>query len=279
MQLTAHGLRLVHESEATRVWEPGPLAVGVAQERTIRVPGVATFQVTGGSRVSISGADGADPVEVRASLEGRVTAALLQQRGTLPLHLAAVVVRDQAIGFVGPPGSGKSSLACAMAERGHALLTDDLAAVTTDVFDRLALHPGPTAMRIWGSSASQLGWPTDDEHRIKERIDKYAYDLPDRFTDGPKRLAAVYVLREHAGRAVLIDQVHGIEKFATYFVGATYNRELLDTPPARAWHFAQVCRIADQVPTFTLGRQGGELVLDRLAAAVERHAASLLVGV
>ena len=125
--------------------------------------------------------------EVLASLDGRVTAALLQQRRTLPLHLAAVVLNGRAIGFAGPAGAGKSSLACALADRGHSLLTDDLGAVAYDG-GRPALHPGPAVMRIWGSSARQLGWPADDHHRVKAGVDKFAYELPDRFVL-PTRLA------------------------------------------------------------------------------------------
>ena len=85
----------------------------------------------------------------------------------------------------------------------------------------------------------------------------------------------VLVLVEHSGDDVRIDPARGLQKFETYFAGATYNREFLDTPQARAWHFAEVCRLADQVPTFALGVPAGELPLGRLAAAVERHAASL----
>jgi hypothetical protein len=275
--LTAHGLRLTGESEAVLDWEPATGEGGpVAQVREIEVRGVARFRVTGGTQVRITRAEGADPVEVRASLEGRVTAALLQQRGTLPLHLAAVVVGGQAIGFAGPPGSGQSSLACALADRGHHLLTDDLGAVSYDASGRPALHPGSPVMRIWGSSARQLGWPTDDRHRIKDHVDKYSYELADRFADGPKPLVAVYAFLHAPGARIQIRPMHGLERLTTYLVGATYSRELMDSPAARSWHFTQVCRIADLVPTFNLGRGPGDLQLETLAAEVERHAGSLL---
>jgi hypothetical protein len=223
----------------------------------------------------VARAEGADPVEVRASLEGRVTAALLQQRGVLPLHLAAVVVDDHALGFVGPPGVGKSSLACALAERGHAMLTDDIGALTYLAEGRAALHPGPPVARIWGGSARQLGWPTHDGNRVKRGVDKFAYELLDRFARAPKPLRAVYVLVARQGAGTSIDRVGGFAKFETYFSGATYSREYLDTAPARAWHFAEVCRLADQVPTFTLHAPAGDLPLTRLATEVERHASSL----
>ena len=273
----AHGLLVTEESDVELVWEPAAEVVGgPAAEREIRVPGVATFRVSGGCRVTIDRVAGADPVEVEASLAGRVSAALLQQRRTLPLHLAAAVVGGRALGFVGPPGSGKSSLACALADRGHTLLTDDLGAVTGLAGGSPELHPGPPVVRIWGRSARQLGWPTDDGHRIKEGVDKFAYERPDRFADRSRRLDAVYVLVKDAGADVQFVPVTGFAKFETYFSGATYNREFLDDASARAWHFAAVCRLADQVPTFILRDPAGGAALGNLAIEVERHAASLL---
>ena len=272
-----HGLLVAEESDAELAWEPAAEAVGPpAAEREIRVPGVATFRVSGGCRVTIDRVVGADPVEVEASLAGRVSAALLQQRRTLPLHLAAVAVAGRALGFVGPPGSGKSSLACAMADRGHALVTDDLGAVTDIAGGSPVLHPGPPVMRIWGPSARQLGWPTDDGHRITAGVDKYAYEQPDRFADRPQPLGVVYVLFEDARADLQIVPVTGFAKFEAYFSGATYNREFLDDAPARAWHFAAVCRIADQVPTFMLRVPASGAALSKLAIHVERHAASLV---
>ena len=269
----AHGLRLAGASASRLVWEAAVPTGAAPRARVIRVPGVADFTVTAGRRVDISRADGADEAEVRASFDGRVIAALLQQRGTVPLHLAAVVIGGHAVGFAGPPAAGKSSLACALADRGHSLLADDLAALRWDANGRPLLHPGPARMRTWGSSARALGWPTDDASRVGAGVDKYAYPLPERFARGPQRLGMVFVLVQHSGDDVRIARLEGFSKFEAYFAaGAAYDRELLDTPRARGWHFAEVCRLADQVPTFELGVPAGGLPLGRLAAAVERHA-------
>ena len=268
--LVTHGLRVVDECDDSVTVQDRPPGgpASVAQRRAIRVPGVGTFTVTDGTRIRVARVPGADPAEVAATLRGRATAALLQQRGTLPLHLSAVVVGGRAVGVAGPPGVGKSSLACAFAARGHRLVTDDLAAVGWTEQGRPAVHPGPTTMRVWGSTARQLGWPTDDDHRISPGLDKYAYDLADRFVSGPLRLGAVYVLVAGCVTGIEVHRLTGFAAFEAYFSGATYNREYLDTPDARAWHFAQASRIADQVPTFAVGVPSGDLPLAQLAAAI-----------
>jgi hypothetical protein len=239
------------------------------------VAGVATFAVGLDGRVRVDDEVNAAPVDVQASLDGRVAAALLQQRRTLPLHLAAVVVEGRAVGFAGPPGAGKSGVACALADRGHPLLADDLAGVATHGEGRPTLEPGRRRMRIWGDSARQLGWPADDAHRIKAGVDKYVYALPHRFAEASAPLGAIYVLVEHPGDDLLVDQMTGFAKFEALFTAATYSREYLDTPEARAWHFREVMRLAQQVPMFTVRRPARELPLRRLAVELERHARTL----
>ncbi|HAK54406.1 MAG: hypothetical protein QF463_06135 [Vicinamibacterales bacterium] len=62
-------------------------------------------------------------------LLGPVLGFLLRLRGTVCLHASAVVVDDQAIALVGPPGAGKSTTAAALARRGVAVLSDDVVAL------------------------------------------------------------------------------------------------------------------------------------------------------
>ena len=193
---------------------------GPAAEREILVPGVATFRVSGGCRVTIDRVAGADPVEVEASLAGPgvrrfvaaapyVAAAPGGGRGRKAGRWASSVRR----------AAGKSSLACALADRGHTLLTDDLGAVTCLAGGSPALHPGPPVVRIWGRSARQLGWPTDDGHRIKEGVDKFAYERPDRFADRSRRLDAVYVLVKDAGDDVQFVRVDGLREVRDLLLG------------------------------------------------------------
>lgn len=215
----------------------------------------------------------ADPADVQGAVWGTPMAVLLQQRHVLPLHIAAASVSAQAVGFVGPVAAGKSSLVAALVDRGHRLVTDDLAAVTYDAKGRPALQPGPPVLAIWGSSARQLGWPTDEAHRLKAGVDKFRYDMAGRLVEGPRRLAAVYVLTEQPVAETVIRPVTGFEKFEVFHSGATYNAEFLDTPDLRTWHFHEVCRLAQQVPTFVVARPAGDLDLRDLANRVEHHLA------
>jgi hypothetical protein len=75
-----------------------------------------------------------------------VLAFLLRLRGVLCLHAAVVVIGGRAVAIAGPPGAGKSTIAMALAHRGHAILTDDVAAVVWQG-GRPGVEPGPTILQ------------------------------------------------------------------------------------------------------------------------------------
>ncbi|WP_313388318.1 hypothetical protein [Rhodospirillum rubrum] len=70
----------------------------------LSLPGIGRFHIEGGDRVGIEAAEGADPVTLGLLLGGPVLAALLRQRGLLPLDGAALGVEGGALLIVGASG-------------------------------------------------------------------------------------------------------------------------------------------------------------------------------
>ena len=74
---------------------------------------------------------------------------ILHQRSLLPLHANAMVVEGRAIGFMGHPGAGKSTLAAWFHDRGFDVLADDVCVVTPGPDGRPLAHPGIPRLRLW----------------------------------------------------------------------------------------------------------------------------------
>lgn len=92
----------------------------------------AAWLARDGRRAVVVGG-GADAAALASFVEGVVVPALLQRRGALVVHAAAIAVRGGALVIAGPSGAGKSTLAAALVGRGARLLADDAA----------VLEPGP----------------------------------------------------------------------------------------------------------------------------------------
>ena len=88
-------------------------------------------------------------------LLGHVLSFSLLALGTEPLHGTAVVIAGKAIGLLGDPASGKSTLGAALLARGHPLLTDD---VLAPVAGRRGweVHPGIPRLKLFPAVARRL---------------------------------------------------------------------------------------------------------------------------
>jgi hypothetical protein len=93
----------------------------------LRVAQVALFEMSpSGDHVAVHPCSDADPLLLRTYIYGSVLAVLCYLRGLLPLHGASVLIGGHAVVLSGPRGAGKSTLAAALARRGHPLLSDDV---------------------------------------------------------------------------------------------------------------------------------------------------------
>lgn len=99
------------------------------------------------------------------------------------LHAGAVALAAGAVLFVGPTGSGKSSLTGRLVEAGWSYLSDDIAPLHPDT---LAVHPYPLTpfAREYTGEALDTGVPVS--------LAKVSIDIPHgRYTDSPSPVVAV----------------------------------------------------------------------------------------
>jgi len=123
--------------------------------------GVGRFLVAAGHRVTVEPEPGVDPSLMRHLLLGPVLAHLLWQRGIFTLHSSVVAIHSQHAGFVGVSGEGKSTTAAALEARGHALVCDDIAALT-ERDGRPHVLPAFPRIRLYADSVEGIG---DDPER------------------------------------------------------------------------------------------------------------------
>jgi hypothetical protein len=129
----------------------------------------------------------------------------LQLAGVPLLHGCAVEVDGRAIVVLGPSGAGKSTVAATLVAAGHALLSDDLAALEPGA--ETLVQPGAARLRVAPASARAVGWDTAGLRRVFETPvmgDKLRVDLPApglSFCGSPRPLAAIYTLAPRGGVA------------------------------------------------------------------------------
>ena len=109
-------------------------------------------------------------------LYGPILALVLRLRGALAFHASAVSIGGAAIGFVGPHGAGKSTIAAALGAAGCPVLTDDVLHVHRDGSQWMA-EPFPSMLKLWPDGARMALGNDADLPRIAQGWDKRALTI------------------------------------------------------------------------------------------------------
>jgi hypothetical protein len=149
-----------------------------------------------GSRVWATWPDALTLEDTAVYLLGPVLAFVLRLRGMTCLHASAICVEGAAVVLAGPSGSGKSTTAAAFADRGYAVVTDDLLALEVRAGSVYA-HPGCPRLRLWPESVEILYGPHRELPLLTPNWEKRYLDLGGRrgaLVREPRILSAIYFL-------------------------------------------------------------------------------------
>jgi hypothetical protein len=212
-------------------------------------------------------------------LLGPVLGHVLRGQGVLALHASAVVVAGRLIGFVGPGGAGKSTLAASLALAGHGVLSDDVLALRERA-GRWWGAPANAQVRLWDASARLLFGDAHALPAISAAWEKRLLDLDApgyRRAQAPVPLAGLVLLdgdpSPREGAAV---EPAGGQEALLSLIGNSYVPYLLDDA-GRARELAAIARLVLAVPVGRLRRPLGGGEPRAVVAAVEDWARRVTV--
>jgi hypothetical protein len=155
-------------------------------------------------------------------------------RGLEVLHASAVAAEGGAVAFSGPSGTGKTSLALALARRGATLLADDVLALER-AGDELLAHPGTPVAGVAAGEAARLERDGGSSGTVLAS-DSHERIARTRLAAAPLPLQALFLLERSADA-----EAPRFEPTADpqLLLSATFN--LLLNSPARLSGLLEVC--------------------------------------
>lgn len=162
-----------------------------------RVDDVGRFRIRRGRQILIEPGAAADAASLRLHLLGGAFAALMHQRGLLPLHASTVRIGERVVALAGVGGAGKSSLAAALLGAGHRLLGDDICAVASGADGRPITWNGIPRLKLRADAAARTQDPALE--RTPDIAGKRHLIAPADDRRGATALNAVYVLQRTPG--------------------------------------------------------------------------------
>jgi hypothetical protein len=190
------------------------------------------------------------PDDVAALLLGPVLRAVLRRRGRIGLHGCVIEMGSGAVALLGNVGAGKSTLAGALAQKGHAVLSDDIVAVSPDGL----VHPGYPRLRMAPLTLASLYPGAPVGGAVATGFEKRYVELSTagdhgawRFQPEPRPLAAIYLLERGGAPAPRIDELAGAERFLAL---ASHLREPYGPLPrdTRAEEHRRLGALSERVP-------------------------------
>ena len=209
-------------------------------------------------------------------LLGPVLGILLRLRGVTCLHASAVAFGDAAVAFVGSEGAGKSTTAAALAQHGHAILSDDVVALA-EHDGSFFVHPAYPYLCLWPESVESLYGSPDALPQFSANYEKRFLSLGTqelRFAERPLPLAAIYILGDRrSDPAPLVEELAPQKAFLA-LVANTFATNTLDSG-MRAKEFEILARLAPGVPIRALCAHQDASRLPELCTLLDEEAQKL----
>lgn len=248
----------------------------------VRICGLVDFVIDlAAERVICTPVPGVPAEQVADLYFNQALPLLMGVSGDLVIHASGVAVRGQALGFIGPTGRGKSTLAASFARMGHPFLTDDglildCAGQGYEVRPRrpiLRLRPDSEAMIAQGPAAgmAMAGEMADaDDLPFKTRVAARA-DIPFHETAVP--LAALYVLVEPADVAAPVFERLAAPAALSALMQHSFILDVEDKARLRGL-FGRLALLAEAVPCFALDYPRRYDALPSVLDAIIEHGAT-----
>lgn len=206
------------------------------------------------STISVCGSGAITDADVGSLLVGPVLGILFRLKGFTCLHASAVELCGKAVVFAGMEGSGKSTTAAIFAQRGHAVLADDIAVldqccggfIVRPGYPRLNLLPDSVKL-LYGSSEAL---PAPDPAVEKQQMILGGGEL--RFQSEGLPLGAVVSLDGgSAGSAPASLKILAPQEALIELASNTYANRMLD-PQMRAAEFLTLGMVVKSIPVLRL---------------------------
>jgi hypothetical protein len=223
------------------------------EESTFFISRVGNFIVRHGREIIVNPLPNANTRTIQLYIAEAIMTVLLYQRNMFVLHGSAVEIDGSAITFIGDSGSGKSSIAAALTARGHAILTDDVIAISFDS-GAVNVQPGIPQLKLSAETAAALGLNVESLPPVHLQEEKYVYRNTLRFPRNPPPLKRIYVVdTSNDGDLPRITPIRPQEALVM-LVRHSYGARTLQRGRKTESYFFQSAHLARQVPIFSLHR-------------------------
>lgn len=269
----------IYEKSVPQQLESGDIVkkVNVAMNATEylhTIPNVANYYAANGNEICIQPQPGADKKSVRLFLLSNAIAAILHQRGMIPMHASAVYHDDGIVLFCGRSGAGKSTTATALQQKGYTVFSDDVCVLKNDESNQLVALPSYPMIKLWEDSFTKIGLEAAvEENKIRPEMAKYARFYHDEFDISAQKIKRVFILETgNLNEHIEIKKMGPIAAFKLLQQN-TYRHVQMNGMKKRDIHFAMISKLAGEVSVYKISRPAIGNTIEELIVTIQSNLA------
>jgi len=236
-------------------------------EYYLHVPDVAGYFVRNGREVII------EPIsehmqDILLYFKSNCMAAILYQKNLLPFHVSGVISPDGGVWlFSAPSGTGKSTTALKLQERGYRLFTDDTALIYVENGICFARASYPM-LKAWQETLeNQKSYRISDSFPLNQSHKKFGLLFHKEFVNRPAVVKGIIFLEKEGSEIQIqpVSQVQGLGKL----MENVYRGEWVSVLKKNQLQFNLVTSIAKTIPFWIAKRPEGQATFDTFSLALE----------
>lgn len=242
-------------------------------DRTVLAfPGVIQYHLIGNTEIVAEPVGMIERDLIEIHFLGLVCAFVLERKGILAMHAAAVVRPQGALAFLAYNRGGKTSLAATFVQAGDSLLTDDILAVRSDGEYSIGA-PGHPQMRMWPEQAEVLVGESEAFDRVLPDVTKRIVPLgavgSGGFCSEPQPVAALIVPQrsDDSSAPISLERVAPSEAFRIV-LGNGFIAQIAEASGMLRGRFAAITHLVGTAPMYRLKYPSGVEHLPRVRDAI-----------
>ena len=217
------------------------------------IPDIGKYYASEGKSIIIEPTSNCDLIELRLFCLSNVFAALLYQRGVIPIHSAALKIRNSIIMICGQSGSGKSTLLGSLIAKGFLVFSDDVC-VPAIYNNEVLISSSYPMMKFWGETIKRMPDLGEPDVQLRPNLQKFGFYFHNQFDKSALKPDYIFFLEKADESAqVGISEVKGYELFQ-YLESNAYRGEYLGGMDLRKDHFNLFSKLANQIKGFLIKR-------------------------
>ncbi|RFS18300.1 serine kinase [Emticicia sp. C21] len=240
-------------------------------EYLLHIDNIASYYAANGNEVIIEPLPDADEKSVRLFFLSNTMAAILYQRGFIPMHTSAIYDEDGIVLFMGDSGAGKSTTIATLQAKGYRIFSDDICVPVQEdgILKAFAAYP---MMKLWKDAFEKVGIDSyKEENRIRPEIEKYNRSFYESFDIQAHPIKQIFILEKDPTldkNEIRTQSIQGIEAFK-HIQYYAYRLPFAEAMDRKKDYFAIISALSNQIPVRLISRPDDNSTFNDLTGFIE----------